>query len=76
MYSRSSLVITTLLFSLLFACVSAQVGPAIKTPEYNATVTPGDDITIEFEYSNVGTGNYTLGKLYRKTENAREIMYL
>ncbi|KAI7882046.1 hypothetical protein K492DRAFT_236262 [Lichtheimia hyalospora FSU 10163] len=60
MYSRLSLVITTLLFSLLIACVSAQVGPSIKTPEYNATVTPGDDITIEFEYSNVGTGNYTL----------------
>lgn len=61
MSSRSSLVITTtLLFSLLIALVSAQVGPDIKTPEYNSTVTPGDDITIEYEYSNVGTGNYTV----------------
>ncbi|KAJ8663338.1 hypothetical protein O0I10_000577 [Lichtheimia ornata] len=61
MSSRSSFVITTALLSLLLiGFVSAQVGPDIKTPEYNATVTPGDHITIEYEYSNVGTGNYTV----------------
>lgn len=71
MSSHFSLVITTLLFSLLVACVSAQVGPSIKTPEYNSTVTPGDHITIEYEYQNMGTGNYTLGKsLHEKTENS------
>lgn len=71
MSSHSSLVITTLLFSLLIACVSAQVGPSIKTPEYNSTVTPGDHITIEYEYQNMGTGNYTLGKsLHEKNENS------
>ena len=52
-----------------FQQVLAQVGPHISVPEYNATVTPGDHITIEYTYQNMGTGNYTLGKLSRKTEN-------
>ncbi|KAI7854730.1 hypothetical protein BDC45DRAFT_507970 [Circinella umbellata] len=53
------------IFAILLIVVSchhawAQVGPTVKTPEFNSTVTPGDHITIEYEYQNVGTGNYSL----------------
>ncbi|KAI9278508.1 hypothetical protein BDA99DRAFT_492322 [Phascolomyces articulosus] len=55
------------IFAILLIVVSfchhaalAQVGPKVTSPEFNATVTPGDKITIAYEYQNVGTGNYTL----------------
>ncbi|KAI8341648.1 hypothetical protein BC941DRAFT_414095 [Chlamydoabsidia padenii] len=34
----------------------AQVGPQIISPVNNATVNPGDKLTIKFAYQNMGTG--------------------
>lgn len=51
----------------LFIQVSlAQVGPKIISPEYNATIKAGDTVKIEYEYQNMGTGNYTADfQIYR-----------
>lgn len=49
-----------LFFSTLLQRVGAQVGPDISNPPYNGTVTPGDHVEIDFQYQNVGTGNYTV----------------
>ncbi|KAI9491594.1 hypothetical protein BDB00DRAFT_874157 [Zychaea mexicana] len=56
----SLIFVVLLIFATLAHHAYAQVGPDVKTPEFNATVTPGDRITIEYEYQNVGTGNYTV----------------
>lgn len=60
-YSTSSLLVLFFLAGIsLIQNVLAQVGPEITNPPYNATVQAGDTVTINYEYQNMGTGNYTV----------------
>ena len=56
---RSLFIIMALVFALANQ-TAAQLGPTVIKPEFNSTVTPGDKITIEYDYQNMGTGDYTV----------------
>ncbi|KAI8141853.1 hypothetical protein BJV82DRAFT_165016 [Fennellomyces sp. T-0311] len=58
-HCRSLLLIMALVFALANPAAS-QLGPAVIKPEYNSTVNPGEKITIEYEYQNMGTGDYVV----------------
>ncbi|KAL9545222.1 hypothetical protein MBANPS3_007250 [Mucor bainieri] len=51
-----------LLITLISICqvVRAQLGPAILSPEQNATVPVGGKVDIVYRYQNMGTGNYSV----------------
>ncbi|KAG2210679.1 hypothetical protein INT46_008062 [Mucor plumbeus] len=51
-----------LLITLITICqiVKAQLGPAILSPEQNATVSTGGKVDIVYRYQNMGTGNYSV----------------
>lgn len=54
---------TPFLFAFLVSVISlvtAQVGPQITSPEYNGTITPGETLSIQYNYQNMGNGNYTV----------------
>ncbi|CDS10161.1 hypothetical protein LRAMOSA02838 [Lichtheimia ramosa] len=59
---------------LSFQPAFAQVGPHITVPEYNATVTPGDHITIEYTYQNMGTGNYSIDVALWQDASATQLL--
>ncbi|KAL0144742.1 glycoside hydrolase superfamily [Mucor lusitanicus] len=44
----------------LLNVVRAQLGPAILSPEQNATVPVGGKVDIVYRYQNMGTGNYSV----------------
>ncbi|KAI8380962.1 uncharacterized protein BYT42DRAFT_564785 [Radiomyces spectabilis] len=39
---------------------TAQMGPEITNPKRNATINAGEKINIDFEYQNLGTGEYSV----------------
>ncbi|CAO3646544.1 unnamed protein product [Cunninghamella blakesleeana] len=50
--------IMMIFFILLLPSCLAQLGPEIITPAVNDTVYPGRTTTIQFQYQNIGTGDY------------------
>ncbi|CAO3642973.1 unnamed protein product [Cunninghamella blakesleeana] len=48
------------LVGLMITLVTAQVGPVIISPASNATVTPGKKLNIEYQYPNMGAGDYKI----------------
>ncbi|KAF7724275.1 hypothetical protein EC973_001176 [Apophysomyces ossiformis] len=75
---RPSTVLPFLFFLVLaFASryVAAQVGPNITSPVENATIVPGQDLKIEYEYQNLGTGNYMVDIALWLDPSATELLY-
>ncbi|KAI8069183.1 hypothetical protein BC940DRAFT_298085 [Gongronella butleri] len=46
--------------AVLLAVAQAQVGPTIFSPAENSTIAPNSNLNIDFQYQNLGAGNYTL----------------
>lgn len=56
---QKTLVICLALLALC-RCIKAQLGPEIISPAQNATVEPGKNIDIVYQYQNIGSGNYSI----------------
>ncbi|KAI9308906.1 hypothetical protein BJ944DRAFT_259401 [Cunninghamella echinulata] len=48
------------LVGLMVALAQAQMGPTITSPPSNTTVAPGQKLNIEYQYPNMGEGDYKI----------------
>ncbi|KAG1461329.1 hypothetical protein G6F56_005753 [Rhizopus delemar] len=62
------------LFTLFYLC-AAQLGAEIFKPESNDTISPGEKVNTQFQYNNMGVGQYTLDVNLWKDNGLNDLAY-
>ncbi|KAI9244237.1 hypothetical protein BY458DRAFT_529829 [Sporodiniella umbellata] len=62
------------LFTLFYLC-AAQLGAQIFKPHANDSISPGEKIDTEYQYDNVGPGEYTLSVNLWRDNAATDLAY-